>query len=504
VILRNHTTGKDNIMKKYISVVIICFLVFGACSANPPVKQPSKSTDNISDDLKVYELSKIWSEAKYNYAFWDRHDIFQLDDAYKVALEKVQQTNNLYEYYLELQKFISFLQSGHTGIVFPDTLDNNPEYLGAGLPIRLRYIDQQYVIDKIDINAVDKVKLGSVIKKVNGTPIDDFIEENIYPYELHQRKDCLETKVNNRLRYGKVGSQVEFELEHNGKIEIISLTRTMDSKNWVKDGSLLHPPESINRVYESQSHTIDFTEDNLAIITIDSFRNPGLYDDLLSNFSLLQKASGYIIDVRKNGGGLYQVTNIAGLFLNEKYTYRELQRIHEVYYWITQFRFLEDPTEEQIANFTGWMEKFYKVKRGRYYMERTKEMDFGGERLPTTFIFGGNTPENPGFISAPLVVLTSPLCASATEVLLMIFDALGRATLVGTPSMGAMGQPYSFALESGGRVSLCANRMTYPDGKEVENVGIQPHVYHNLTLDDYKNGIDSTMAKGIEVLREKL
>ena len=30
---------------------------------------------NITDEQKIYELSKIWKEVAYNFAFWDKVDI---------------------------------------------------------------------------------------------------------------------------------------------------------------------------------------------------------------------------------------------------------------------------------------------------------------------------------------------------------------------------------------------------------------------------------------------
>ena len=49
---------------------------------------------NITDMLKIYEVSKIWKGAAYNFAFWDKIDI-DWDEEYRKALTRVQETNNL-------------------------------------------------------------------------------------------------------------------------------------------------------------------------------------------------------------------------------------------------------------------------------------------------------------------------------------------------------------------------------------------------------------------------
>ena len=53
---------------------------------------------NIPDSLKIYELSRIWKEAAYNFAFWDKVDI-DWDAEYRKALERVRTTENTYDYY---------------------------------------------------------------------------------------------------------------------------------------------------------------------------------------------------------------------------------------------------------------------------------------------------------------------------------------------------------------------------------------------------------------------
>ncbi len=39
----------------------------------------------ISDEQKIYELSRIWKDAEYNFAYWDKVNI-DWDEAYKNAI----------------------------------------------------------------------------------------------------------------------------------------------------------------------------------------------------------------------------------------------------------------------------------------------------------------------------------------------------------------------------------------------------------------------------------
>jgi len=44
----------------------------------------------------------------------------------------------------------------------------------------------------------------------------------------------------------------------------------------------------------------------------------------------------------------------------------------------------------------------------------------------------------------------------------------------------------------------------YPDGREFINIGIKPHIPVEMTLDDYKNGVDAVMNRGLVEIRKFL
>ena len=84
---------------------------------------------NITDEQKIYELSLIWKEAEYNFAFWHKFDkSFNWDEEYKKTLERVLKTNNIYDYYKELMKFVALLKDGHTGVWLPKEIINSDDY----------------------------------------------------------------------------------------------------------------------------------------------------------------------------------------------------------------------------------------------------------------------------------------------------------------------------------------------------------------------------------------
>ena len=85
--------------------------------------------------------------------------------------------------------------------------------------------------------------------------------------------------------------------------------------------------------------------------------------------------------------------------------------------------------------------------------------------------------------------------------MLLIFDNANRATIVGTPSYGTTGNPLFVPLPGNGMARICTRRYTYPNDKEFINIGIQPHIYAELSLNDLITGTDSVLDKGLSILR---
>ena len=125
------------------------------------------------DELKIYELSLIWREAEYNFAFWERlAGSLDWDKAYREALPAVLKTKNTYEYYMELKKFVSLLRDGHTGVWFPKEIDNSPEYTSK-LPIRTQLIGGERVITKSNNNLPNEFYANfPLLEKARGCIID--------------------------------------------------------------------------------------------------------------------------------------------------------------------------------------------------------------------------------------------------------------------------------------------------------------------------------------------
>ena len=103
-------------------------------------------------------------------------------------------------------------------------------------------------------------------------------------------------------------------------------------------------------------------------------------------------------------------------------------------------------------------------------------------------------------LSAPVVILCNSTSARATEIFIILMRYAKRATIVGTTTYGSCGQPYMGALPGGGRYGICTTRTYLPSGGEFVNKGVSPDIYAEISVEDYLNGFDSVLYKGLQIL----
>ncbi|MCL2404994.1 MAG: S41 family peptidase [Defluviitaleaceae bacterium] len=443
---------------------------------------------NISNELKIYELSLIWKEAEYNFAFWEKlGSSFDWDKAYRDALPRVLATGNLYDYYMELAKFIALLRDGHTDIGFPKSIQDNFAYL----PVFFDYIGGKHVITHGD-EALG-IKQFLPVNKINGVDINDYIQTNILPYIWHEKYDSAFWQINNILQRGEEGSETELEVEENGVTRTLKLKRVKGDKiNWAYNNNI-KSTGNYDELYSSKSHKIYKTQDNIGIIVIDTFGNDQLGEEFYANQRILEDMKGFIIDVRNNGGGnSSNADNVAKAFIDSEFaTGRDLKMVHIGTYkaWGKRQNFGDKTYDEIVAEwgYSEWLEMAYKIPRRSYYVEGKHTVSHEG---------------CPFLLNQPLVVLSSCNTGSAAEDFLVTLDQAKRATIVGSASYGSTGQPLLVELESGGSFRICTRNCTYPDGTKFIDIGVQPHIKCKLSLDDYKNGVDSVMDTGLSEIRK--
>jgi carboxyl-terminal processing protease len=103
----------------------------------------------------------------------------------------------------------------------------------------------------------------------------------------------------------------------------------------------------------------------------------------------------------------------------------------------------------------------------------------------------------PLFPDTPLIVLVDSRSASASEMIAGVLKELGRATIVGERTAGALGGAIEVALPEGG-MSVTVERIKTPGGTEIENIGVAPDAPVALTVADMERGEDTQLQAALD------
>jgi carboxyl-terminal processing protease len=420
--------------------------------------------DKITVNEKVFWLSQIWSEAKYNFVNMDRLT-FDFDSLYKAFIPQVLATKNDYEFYATLKKFLAFLRDGHTQVS-----DNGQFYRYMDyVPVTFRDFDKRvYIVSVRKDIGLDSTWVGAELTAINDIPTTQYLESNVFPFisastEQHlwmQGVYRLHSDVKDRPFRGTIqkrdGSIEKIVLQHNGEE-----MRTDKDQYW----GPLHE-------YSSEITILKWLPDSIACVSYNRFAPEqeaiNAFDRIAPE---LTKARGVIIDLRTNGGGsttvgwqLQKYLTKGNYFLN--------------YAWETR---INDGAGKANGN---WLDEYRD-----YFLNKACRF----EKPDTVFV--SDTLRR---ISCPVVILIGRYTFSAAEDFLVnIYELPNRPVLIGEETGGSTGSPLLVpGLPGGGYARICTRRICYPIGmNRFVNSGINPDIEVKQTIEEYLNGNDIVLEQ---------
>ena len=449
--------------------------------------------NNITEAQKIYEVSKIWKEAAYNFAFWDKVDI-DWDKEYKNALVRVLETKDLYDYYRELKRFVALLGDGHTDVSFPNEISQDAEYFSM-IPVYFAKPGDEIFVVAVSVDVKDDIPLFSTLVRIDGTDIHDYIKEYCYPYIWHANEDACGIFILNSLVLGRRGSGAVFTFAKDGREFEVQLDRVDPSKIvWCKTDIVPQGVISQRLISSSDVHTVQLTDDGIAIIRIASFDDDSMPGKIYSFFDELKNAKGYILDVRGNSGGnSMNADAIAAMFINGEFhsCYAEAQIYEPTYKAWSMFR--DDfnglsPDEAQLKyTDDAFSLKAYRTQKNIFYVrDEGRKVDNNA----------------PGKLNGPIVVLMNQSTFSAAEDFVDVMKMYTNAVFVGNNTAGSSGQPLCEPLESGGFFRICTRRCIAQNGEDIYNKGFTPDIRIIPAAEDIASGRDVVLEKGLEIIRK--
>jgi carboxyl-terminal processing protease len=411
---------------------------------NPFINTPYK--ENLSDEERVAGLSKLWSEIKYDFVYFNRVPGLNWDSLYMAFLPRVQQTQSTLDYYRTLQEMCAYLKDGHTGVNWPPALYDEVYYRP---PIQTRLIEDHVLITKVSDDSLVRagIRPGLEILGIDGVPVKEYANTRIAPFAKASTPQGLaEQLYSYQLLNGPKESSVELALQDaKGK----TLTRTLSRNPSWESGS-------------SPDVEFKMLKGNIAYVALNTFSEESVVTQFDSLFPFIQKADALILDLRENGGG------------NSG----------------TGFRVLGYLTADSF-DIERWASRDYSPMH-RAWGRSEIEVEEPAVRW---------APQGSKHFDKPVALLISARTGSAAEDFCVAFDLMNRGPMIGEPTYGSTGQPLIFNLPGGGNAFVCTAHCYYPDGKEFVGVGVLPDIEVHPTVKDMRKGKDPVLEAAIDELK---
>jgi len=429
------------------------------------------SYNSLSKNQKIYNLSLIWQEVNYNFAYFNtKITKTEWDSIYINAISQVNNTKSASDYYRVLQSVVGNLHEGHTILIPPKGVNDR---LGI-VSLIPRYINGNFYVVGVGVEYKDEVFLGDKIVEINNMDTKVYFDNEIYPFEscaMHSRYRFLDYK----LLLGKQTDSLLITVKgiKDGKRRQIKLYRHS------KYGQF-HSYVSYHKI---KNYSFSVINNNIAYINIGSFADRSILSKFQDDLDSIQKCSSVILDIRGNSGGSSFGDQICKYFTNDTLfeSYSMDTRVNNAYY-----KALGAYSSSQVADildisprYNEYEDYFLNNKyENKKWMTSTKDDSLRGV-----------------LSDKKIVILTNQKVFSAAETFVLTFRNLNIGTVIGQPTAGSSTQPLIIPLLGGGHIRISTQRTLRKNG-EIYSF-IKPDILVNPLIEDYLNGYDRILNAAI-------
>jgi C-terminal processing protease CtpA/Prc len=409
--------------------------------------------ENLSEDEKVAGLVRFWSEAKYNFAWFDKLIDFDWDAKMVEFLPRVRAAKNTAEYYRVLMEFAALLKDGHTTVAAPTEAWDEFRALPA---LALALVDGRVLVARVPDEALTAagVRRGIELAKVDGLPVKEYAARFVMP-RVAASSD--QERERHALAYdllgGRAGSEVRLSfVDEKGRAFEATATR-LGRAEWRGRNTAPGKPPFQFRMLENG---------RVAYVLLNSFGDGKIVGDFEKAWPEIRKAPSLILDVRENGGG------------NSGYGSQILAYL---------------------------LKKGGDVAAIRTRLYRPAYRAWGRPEEWQTQTWSVQPKAGEGY-DGRMALLIGPATFSAAEDFASSFDILNAGTMIGEPTGGSTGQPLQFLMPGGGFGRVCTLQERYADGREFVGPGIQPKIRVAPTVADFRAERDAVLEAAMEYLRK--
>jgi C-terminal processing protease CtpA/Prc len=415
---------------------------------NPAFDTPYQP--RLDEDQRVAGLSRLWSEAKFNFASFDLVPDLDWDALYLKTLPEVRAAASTADYYQVLRRFIAQLHDGHSSVRPPvevaNQLDSQPGVRTALVEGRV------FIVDLLDPKLADAgVAPGLEITAIEGQPVQAWAQAHVAPYQPASTPQDLASRTYERALL-------------SGPLDQPARVTVRDADGQSRELSLPRMParDFETAVWAGPVFQWRMLPGNIAYMRVLHFGDDSAAAGFREHYDEIAKADGLVIDVRENGGG------------NSSNGYQLLAMLTDKPFAGSSWQ-----TREYVPAYRAWGRPEGNHAEAASQMQPDGELHYAG----------------------PVLVLTSARTYSAAEDFVVAFDAMQRGRIIGQPTGGSTGQPLLFDLPGGGNARVCTKRDRYPDGREFVGVGVQPQVVVAPKAADFLAGRDTVLDAAVALLR---
>ncbi len=415
---------------------------------------PWASAQQLSAVDRSRLVATVWSDARYNYAFWDRVRA-DWDSALDVSLVLAAQHQSDLVCFRQLRRLIALLEDGQAELVpaapVRARLARPPMMVRAaeGRPFLMDYAENT------EMRIARPERLAEIVA-VQEIPAATWIRDSILPETPGSTPAARWQRAVAWMLSGEKGTALHLLLRLPGGEERgASVTRsTALTDRW----PLALPALSV-----------DTLPAGVYLVHLNAFGSAaaGAFDAAFRSFTGVR---GLILDLRENTGAVGE----------RDVGYRILARLVGHPFLTSRWRTPQYRPAYRGADMPD--------SAGAWF---SAPSDTIGPR--------GDLPSYAG----PLAVLASGRTAGAAEDFLVAYRNAGRGPIIGETSAGSTGQVQSFPLLPAWSVRLTVTRDAFPDGTEFARTGIAPELPVAETVKDLQAGTDAALDRARAYLVER-
>jgi len=390
-------------------------------------------------DLEAVEI--IWStvhETYFDPAFggvdWEA-----VGDRYRSQAASAEDSD---EFYRLLNSMIFELERSHSAVIPPDSAGMvlPTTFASGAIGLDVRWLSNEAVVARVEAGSPAGeagIRPGSVIRSFDGVSVEEIVAAALTFLAPPFNERSVEEAANAALStqvYGLAGTDVTLAY-CSAEGQAATARLTRRPRDRVSAAAHGIPPTFLD--FESR-----WLEQEIGYIRFNTF-HPDLTPDFARAIESMREARGVILDLRGNPGG-------------------ELDAMVDMASYLV---------EQPAVLLTLLM--------------RSNRVEVPVAPAPHAF-------------RGPLVLLTDVRCTSGSEMLSVSLQALGRATVIGERTPGAVTGANMMPLPNGALFMYPFVQTLAADGSDPEGVGVVPDAIVSLAHDQLLEGIDSQLQAAIE------